>query len=63
MSLDSLHPSIAQNPSLLSIRKGLEELLPLVDVPEGRGLTHDDVKRLHQKAATLSHVITDRMNG
>ena len=63
MSLDSLHPSITQNPALQAIRKGLQELLPLVDVPVGKALTHDDVKRLHQKAATLSHVITDRMNG
>lgn len=63
MSLDSLHPSITKNPSLQTLRKGIEELLPLVEAPEGKALTHEEVKTLQQKAAALAHVITDRMNG
>lgn len=63
MSLDSLHPSIMKNPALQTLRKGLEEMLPLVDVPEGKSLTLDEVKTLNQKATTLAHVITDKMNG
>ncbi|MGV3658979.1 MAG: hypothetical protein ACO1TE_02310 [Prosthecobacter sp.] len=63
MSLDSLHPSIMRNATLQALRKGIEELLPLVDVPEGKALTQEEVKALHQKASTLAHLITDKMNG
>lgn len=63
MSLDSLHPSLMKNPTLQALRKGIEELLPLVDVPEGKALTQDEVKLLHQKASALAHTITDKMNG
>ncbi len=63
MSLDSLHPSLMKNPTLQALRKGIEELLPLVDVPQGKALSHDEVKALHQKAASLAHIITDKMNG
>lgn len=63
MSLDSLHPSIMKNPNLQTLRKGLEEMLPLVDAPEGKALTQEEVKKLHEKASSLAHVITDKMNG
>ncbi|HEY1052959.1 MAG TPA: hypothetical protein VGE39_24485, partial [Prosthecobacter sp.] len=63
MSLDGLHPSIMKNPTLQVLRKGIEEMLPLVDVPEGKALSQDEVKVLHQKASSLAHVITDKMNG
>lgn len=63
MSLDSLHPSIMKNPALQALRKGLSEMLPLVDVPEGKALTQDEVKTLYQKASSLSHIVTDKMNG
>lgn len=63
MSLDSLHPSLMKNATLQALRKGIEELMPLVDVPEGKALTQDEVKVLHQKAAALAHTITDKMNG
>ena len=63
MSLDSLHPSIMKNPALQALRKGLSEMLPLVDVPEGKALTLEEVKTLYQKASALSHIVTDKMNG
>ncbi|MBE2284050.1 MAG: hypothetical protein IAE77_11390 [Prosthecobacter sp.] len=63
MSLDSLHPSIMKNPNLQSLRKGLEEMIPLVDVPEGKALSQEEVKALHKKASSLAHIITDKMNG
>jgi len=63
MSLDSLHPSIMKNPALQELRKGLQELLPLLDVPEGKALTQDEVKALYEKASTISHIVTDKMNG
>jgi hypothetical protein len=63
MSLDSLHPSIMKNPALQTLRKGLEEMIPLVDVPEGKALSQEEVKTLYEKASSLAHVITDKMNG
>jgi len=62
MSLDSLHPGITKNPNLQALRKGLEEMIPLFDVPEGKALSRDEVKTMHQKASMLAHVITDKMN-
>ena len=62
MSLDSLHPGIAKNPNLQTLRKGLEEMIPLFDVPEGKALSRDEVRSMHQKASMLAHVITDKMN-
>ena len=62
-SLDSLHPSLLKNQNLIDLRKGIEEMLPMVDVPEGKALTHDEIKKLSEKASTLSHIITDKMKG
>jgi hypothetical protein len=62
-SLDSLHPSLLKNPNLIDLRKGIEEMMPMVDVPEGKALTHDEIKKLSEKASALSHIITDKMNG
>lgn len=63
MSMDSLHPRLLKNPSLMELRRGLEELLPMLDVPEGKALTEAEVKALHQKASALAHIVTDKMNG
>ena len=62
-SLDSLHPSLLKNQNLIDLRKGIEEMLPMVDVPEGKALTHDEIKKLSEKASALSHIITDKMKG
>jgi hypothetical protein len=63
MSLESLHPSLQKNPTLSQLRDGLKALLPLVDVPEGKALTLDEVKKLHTKASEMSRLITDQMKG
>lgn len=63
MSMDSLHPRLQKNPSLMELRKGLEALLPMLDVPEGKALTQVEVKALHEKASALAHIVTDKMNG
>lgn len=62
-SLDSLHPSLLKNPNLVELRKGIQELMPMVDLPEGKALTHDEIKKLSEKATMLSHIITDKMKG
>jgi hypothetical protein len=51
------------NPNLIAIRKGIEELMPLMDVPQGKALTHQEIKKISEKASILSHIITDKMNG
>lgn len=62
-SLDSLHPSLLKNQNLAALRKGIEEMMPMVNVPEGKALTHDEIKKLSEKASALSHIITDKMKG
>ena len=62
-SLDSLHPSLLTNPNLIELRKGIQELMPMVDQPEGKALTHDEINKLSEKASMLSHIITDKMKG
>lgn len=62
-SLENLEPAIQGNVSLQAVRKGLTELLPLIDVPEGKALTADQMKLLSEKAASLSHIVTDSMKG
>ncbi|MBL9132819.1 MAG: hypothetical protein JNG86_16545, partial [Verrucomicrobiaceae bacterium] len=62
-SLDTLHPSLLKNPSLIDLRKGIEKMMPMVDVPEGKALTLDEMKKLSEQASTLARIITDKMKG
>jgi hypothetical protein len=63
-SLDSLHASILKNPAIIELRKGIEEMLPLVDVPEGKALTLEEMQKLSELASKLFPiVITDKMKG
>lgn len=63
MSLETLHPDLQEMQSVKRLRKGLEELLPMVDVPEGKVLTMDEVKALQAKADQLAGLVTgDRKN-
>lgn len=58
MSIESLHPSLQGQPTIKKLRKGLEELLPMVDVPEGKVLSMDEVKALREKANQLARIVT-----
>ena len=58
MSVESLHPGLQEMPAVKKLRKGLEELLPLLDVPEGKVLTLDEVKTLAHKAGQLARIVT-----
>lgn len=62
-SLGNLHASLHANPSIIELRKGLEEMLPLVDVPEGKALTLEEMQKLSEQASKLAHIITDKMKG
>lgn len=58
MSVESLHPDLQKLPPIKKLRKGLEELLPMVDVPEGKVLTMEEVKALRGKADQLARIVT-----
>ncbi len=53
-SLESMNPEHHEKEPLKSIRQGLTELLPLVDVPEGKAFTPEEVDALHALATKLA---------
>lgn len=61
MSLESLHPSLFEVPVLKAIREKLGEVLPLLDVPQGKALSEAEVTALAGKAAALEDEITSRL--
>lgn len=63
MSLETLHPDLQELSSVKKLRKGLEELMPMVDVPEGKVLTMDEVKALGAKADQLARIVTGQPKG
>lgn len=60
MSVETLHPDLLEMAPLKRLRKGLEELMPMVDVPEGKMLTLEEVKALNAKADQLAKIVTGR---
>ncbi len=55
-SLEGLTPEAQALPVVQKLLKGLRELLPMVDVPEGSVLSEDQVKALRAKAAELNAI-------
>ncbi len=53
-SLENMNPELHDREPVKSIREGLAELLPLVDVPEGKALTEEEVAQLHKLAKKLA---------
>ena len=53
-SLENLNPEWHEREPVKSIREGLQELLPLLDVPEGKALTVEEVNALHKLATRLA---------
>jgi hypothetical protein len=60
-SLQSLHPTVRAYPYIVDLHDGLEAMLPLLDVPEGKAFTHQEVKDLREKAHLLSLVIQEQL--
>ena len=58
-SLSTLQPKVQELPVMKNLTKGLKELIPLVDVPEGKVLSPAEVKVLRAKATELVKFITD----
>jgi hypothetical protein len=60
MSVETLHPDLLEMAPLKRLKKGLEELMPMVDVPEGKMLTLEEVNALNAKADQLAKIVTGR---
>jgi hypothetical protein len=53
-SLENVNPDLVEKEPLKSLREGLAELLPLVDVPEGKALTVEEVAQLNKVAKKMA---------
>ncbi|HSI62659.1 MAG TPA: hypothetical protein VLE43_06055 [Candidatus Saccharimonadia bacterium] len=60
-SLESLHPDIQAQPHVQTLHDGLEAMLPILDVPEGKAFTLDEVKDLREKAHLLARVVQQEL--
>jgi hypothetical protein len=60
-NLETLHPDVQKLPYLMDIHGGLTAMRPLLDVPEGKAFTHEEVKDLRDKARLLSQVILEHL--
>lgn len=60
MSLETLHPNLQELPAVKKLRQGLVDLLPLVDVPEGKALSVEEVKALNHRADQLARIVIAR---
>jgi len=61
-SLESLSEKAQELPVMVKLRTGLQDLMPLVDVPEGKILSEDEVEALHKQATVLAKIATDAAN-
>lgn len=57
-SLSTLQPKVQELPVVKKISQKLRELMPLMDVPEGKVLSPAEVKALHEKATELANIVT-----
>lgn len=60
-SLESLHPTVQEQPYIKDLHDGLAAMLPLLDVPEGKAFTLPEVKDLQEKAKLLSLVVQEHL--
>ena len=60
-SLESLPPQIQQEPYIQDLYGGLEAMLPVLDVPEGKAFTQEEVNDLRDKAQLLALVIRENL--
>jgi hypothetical protein len=60
-SLESLHPDIQAQPAIQTLHDGLEAMVPILDVPEGKAFTIEEVKDLKEKAHLLASVVQQEL--
>ena len=56
MSLETLHPDFQEMTAVKQLRAGLGDLLMLMDVPEGKMLSLDEVKAIRECAQKLARI-------
>ena len=56
-SLETLHPDIQERAFVQDLHGGLQAMLPILDVPEGKAFSLDEVKDLRDKARLLAMVV------
>lgn len=60
-SVESLHPTVQEQPYIKDLHDGLAAMIPLLDVPEGKAFTLQEVKDLQEKAKLLSLVVQEHL--
>jgi hypothetical protein len=58
-SLESLSDTIQRMPIVRELHQALEDLMPLVDGPEGKSLTQEEVKALKTQADKLMKIVSN----
>ena len=59
INLETLHPDIQKREPVSTLMEAMRALLPLVDVPEGKSMTPEEVKTLHENAALLEEIVSE----
>ena len=62
-TLENLDPSVMKLDHMVALRQGLAEIDGIVNLPEGKPLSKDDVKKLETKATSLLELITKQEKG
>jgi len=60
-SLEALHPDIQKQSYIQDLHDGLEAMLPILDVPEGRAFTKEEVADPRDKAQLLALVVREKL--
>lgn len=60
-SLEALHPEVQKESYIQDLHDGLEAMIPVLDVPEGRAFTKDEVNDLRDKAQLLALVVREKL--
>lgn len=62
-TLENLDPGVMKLDHMVALRQGLAEIDSIVNLPEGKPLSKDDVKNLETKATSLLELITKQEKG
>jgi hypothetical protein len=60
-NLETLHPDLQKRGYIQDLHDGLEAMLPILDVPEGRAFTKEEVNDLRDKAELLALVVRENL--
>lgn len=60
-SLEALHPDVQKQAYVQDLHDGLQAMLPILDVPEGKAFTQEEVNDLRDKAQLLALVVRENL--